>query len=938
MHGGSDPALTDEALKRAFVTASGLGTSNGRFFEVLAEVICSGETHSFSFGQVVILGLSNLCHPLVDVRRQAFRMLESLHEQSSGMISMGQFEAAIGSSSPSIYLHACRHVSDLLANEHTAQSHSVLVQFTDWMPRICDGANEKQALLLLQSLEHWCSHINLMVDDRTVISREGQFALYHLMALTVRYGDSLPEQVRTLWCRLVDPPHQHNGHATIRFLLEQAPKVNYQGFIRAAAKIVASLCESVIGPSIFEDICSLIGPDRLLPNLDHKLAFPQAEDQDLWIVLDSLFPEQQRYALGQAQFAFLFLSDVAVERQWEMQPQLPVLLHAIFTHLDHRLPFVQEHAQRMFLQVLRSWVPGYDELSDRSAYSSRQQVKLDILDLERQLGSRLWSEDEPASKVVEKMGWLSSRVLTILQPLHPRLAHEWGTLAAQWGTTCPTRIIALRSLQIYRALAPPMNKHNLAVLLGRLSTTVADPEEPIQIYSAEMILIFSSMVASETVDPSFLPQSFWGGCACLSTSIESEFSLALAFVNAFLERLDLDNPTTTDVIMSHRPSDWVGPDGLQPLILPGLRSSKTLEVSIQTLQRLTRITDRRLIDDSDARLRDLYVLILPWCSRAMAEDDDAEDLREFALDIAHLADQEERSSLSRIMTSFAKNRFRTKDDFLRQSVSCLREHYATQWSEVVTLLLGLLLNAERWLRMHTLQILKALFKQNRIDLAGSEMLMPLLRLLETDLADLALEVLEEPFTISGGPSAKHILRMSMHVNGQERGTEPLGDVFGVPAASGWSVAKPEQVKVSCRHNVLAVFNETQPQERPSVIDFQPEDDFYAAYQAEEEERDDLGELVSDLHELSSFFQRQDPFARTRSATTEAVPSRQLEARVAAILAKSTDAVNIPQTPFVDVFRVGSMYYSDSSDNDSVSGSEASDPFEFDKRSGRYSPS
>ena len=57
--------FADEVLRRAFVTVREINTSNSRFFEVVAEVVCS-HGHDFVFSQVVCLGMSNLCHPLLD--------------------------------------------------------------------------------------------------------------------------------------------------------------------------------------------------------------------------------------------------------------------------------------------------------------------------------------------------------------------------------------------------------------------------------------------------------------------------------------------------------------------------------------------------------------------------------------------------------------------------------------------------------------------------------------------------------------------------------------------------------------------------------------------------------------------------------------------------------------------------------------------------------
>lgn len=168
MHTPYSAVFADEVLRRAFVTSKDLDTSNYRFFEVVSESICHSP-HGFKFGQVVCLGLSNLCHPLIEVRRKAFSTLDIVHEQDAGIMPLDQYEAAVDSSAPSTYLHAHRLISDVLSGEHPDQALNVLAHFAEWIPRAFDSRSERGSLtlILLQSLEFWVPHINLMVDDRS---------------------------------------------------------------------------------------------------------------------------------------------------------------------------------------------------------------------------------------------------------------------------------------------------------------------------------------------------------------------------------------------------------------------------------------------------------------------------------------------------------------------------------------------------------------------------------------------------------------------------------------------------------------------------------------------------------------------------------------------------------------------------------------------------
>lgn len=683
-------------------------------------------------------------------------MLDTIHEQSSGLLSIAQHEAAVCSLAPSNYLHAHRLISDILSGEHPAQAVPVLVQFAGWIPRVFDGRKDTGPLILLQSLEAWVPSVKLMTHDRSGLSRDGRTAVYHLIALTLRYSETYAEQILVLWKDLVEIPS--NGHAVVRFLLEESQKVGSAAFVSCAAKVVACLCHSAIGRQLFEELVSVIEPPRMLPTHEHKLKLPNEEDMEMWSNLDILFSDQPRLTLGMAQYALLFLSECALERYWELQDQLPILLHALFLHLDHRQPFVQQQCLHMLFQLLRSCLPGYDELVDRHSYPSRHALKASLAKLQESATTQLWNEGEPGSQAEPKMRWLCSKVLDFLEPIFPTLAASWAPLSLYWATAVAIRPFAFRSLQLFRALSPNIDRSGFDALLGRLSTTIAEDDTKMETFTVELIVTFTSLASSPALDTTLLPQMFWCAVACLSTTVEEEFLRLLQFLQALLRQLDLDDPETVDTLLSERPPSWRGTACVQVPLLTGLRSSKTAAETVKLLQQLSKVADSRLIDPSEGRVRDLYTISLPWCLRAMNDDLYDEALEEFALNIARLADEEERPSITRIMTSFAKRRFRTKDDFLRQSVASLREHYGTDhWTDVVTLLVGLVLNDEHWLRVNTLQILQLLFQQREtktsVDVLGSELLMPLLRLLETDLATKALEVLDEPMQISGGPAA-----------------------------------------------------------------------------------------------------------------------------------------------------------------------------------------
>ncbi|KAG0694575.1 cell morphogenesis C-terminal-domain-containing protein [Suillus ampliporus] len=914
----ADKALLSEVLRRSFIDSKDSTSSSSTFFEVLCEVACTVDVGSYTFAQIICLGLTNLCHVDSGIRRKSLMLLEVMHEYSSGVLSFGEFESMTANPLSSVYLHAHRLVTERLSGEHPNHANDVITEMATLLTRIPRSGNERVALLLLQSLESWVPHIQLTLDPdneaRLHPSPASSRVLYHLLTLTKRYSESHFEQVAAIWTRFADYPNETYGAATITFLINQALKVATGAFVDCASTVVACLSRSAAALQVYELLCYYCEPERMVPSLDHQLKEPPgAEAFELWSDLNAQFAEEQpKILLGPAQYALILLGSAAMEAQWTHVTSIPVILQAIFPNLDHRVPLMRIRARGMFFQLLRVCIPGLVQ-SNCSALVAQISV------LEDQGDSIFWKDDDANEIVETRMSALFSQVFPMLQPLVPALEQTVGKLALAYVELCNMRSLALRSLQVLRVLKLPLSHAALDQLLSRLSVSIADADPERQAFSAEVIRTIIYMVTLDELDGTLLPRLFWTTYAVLTTSAETDYVQAIKLLAAFLDRIDLDDPHIVDLIVAQRPRDWNGTIGLQQALMSGLRSATTLNDTFAILGRLAKLKCSRLLDSSQNWLRDLFTLSLPWCMHAMCNDQHDEALNDFCSSIADLADEEGLESINRIMVSFVKRRFRTKDDFLRQSIGSLRDHYPPDdWTDIATLLLSLVLNKERWLQVSSMHVLKVLFQQRALQSLGTEHLMPLLRLVEGDLATQALDVLEEPTKITGGLTAKQVLRMSMHVSTLAGAGET--DIFGAPEDSGWCIARVQHRQTQCRANVLAVALMFTTSSRISTVHFQSEvqEPLFA-----DELDEDLGVLVQDLHELSEFFEKTKPQAQL-------LPSQQLEDRVASILARSTDnSSDIPQTPFADVFQIGgSRDHSEDSSDESDPESEV-DAFKYD---------
>ncbi len=134
----------------------------------------------------------------------------------------------------------------------------------------------------------------------------------------------------------------------------------------------------------------------------------------------------------------------------------------------------------------------------------RSSVKEAITSLEKDAEDLYWEEDDLSDAAVPKMKQLASRILAFLDPLAPHLVSQWGSLALEWGTSCSIRATAFRSLQIFRALMPRVKKADFALLIGRLSNTVASTEENIQSFTSEIFLTLNAVANAHDLDRSLL--------------------------------------------------------------------------------------------------------------------------------------------------------------------------------------------------------------------------------------------------------------------------------------------------------------------------------------------------------------------------------------------------------------------------------------------------
>jgi hypothetical protein len=756
--------------------------------------------------QVACLALSKLGHPVNDVRQRAFQLTLSLLGEPSARLEVARLSPAVGSSAPNVYRQAQRTMADKLADMYAGEAIMFLGECTTRLSQL----EAPRRLATLSILPPWLAHVVLSLSPDAELSpdeaAEEHQALSNLMYLAVRFSDDHLDEIRNIFLSFTGSGLSKNITALVKFLFEQGGKRRSPEFVSHAQRVMACLAQSPAGDTIFDEICNFIEPGAMVVVPESEV--PPSPMTSL-ANLDSLMsaPSARSQAFSTGQLALLFAGELLPHRihDIELGKRLPTLLHVALAHCDHAASSLREQSQAVLFQIIRAWICDTSNVPARDAAAMWTTAEAKATSLSQTRSTAFWkAEDsgtaESAFFAPSKMTALIMKILGILLPLQPRIRQHWGELALMWATSCPIRHLACRSFQVFRILSPKVSPRMISDTLARLSSTMASSSPEIQTFNLEVLRTFGSIIQSlGATEAASYPQIFWCSIACLTTPYEQEFVEVIELLSHVLDKTNLSDPIVVQHLVSFRPPDWVGPPPhLQSLLLVGLRSSKTALMTFDLLRRLTSASHDELIDDPAVRLLHGFIAALPWMLHSTDIGEPNEELAEMALDLAAVADAQSNASFSRLLTSFARARFRSKDDFIRQAASLLRDCMSTHALDIVTLLLGFTLNSHDWMREKSMQVLQLILQSPEVRAPlvahGTELLQPLLRLLSTKHAAQALDVLDMPAATAASAQAMSSSMLA------------TGEIFGPISESGWSVPKAKDMSALTRENITAVFN------------------------------------------------------------------------------------------------------------------------------------
>jgi hypothetical protein len=874
--------LLDEVLHQSFGEGEQFSLQSS-FFGVVADILAEGQI-PLPPEQIACLALSKLGHPGLDIRQRAFQLAISLITDPADQLNLASLLPGIGSGSANVYRHAQKAIATTLASLYPDTATLFLNECTTRLSQL--DAPRRQATLNI--LSPWLELLPL--------GEGSEQALSNLMYLAIRFNTDHLDEIMELFTAFAKSAT--NVTPFVKFLFDQGGQRKSPEFVAHSQRVMAYLAQSPAAEILFDEICNFVEPDAMA-----TVSEESAPSSDL-ANLDALVPTGRSQTFSTGQLALLFAGELLPHRlsDFETVKRLPTLLHVALVHCDHASTAIREPCQAVLFQSLRAWISDFTNVQDPSAAWTIAERKLTAL---AQTSDLFWKTDDrggPHSAFLAptQMTTLVMKILGILLPFQPRIRQQWGELALSWATSCPIRHLACRSFQVFRILSP---KVSTSMMLARLSSTIANPLDETQYFNQEVLRTFASIVQTiPESDIHHFPQIFWCATACLTTPYEDEFAEVIELLTHVLDKTNLSDPVVIQHLDKFRPPDWVGnPPYLQASLLVGLRSSKTAMLTFDLIRRITSSPNDDLIDKPTDRLLHGFIAALPWMLHSTDLGEPNEELAGMALDLAAIAEAEGNAGFARLLTSFARVRFRSKDDFIRQASSLIRDYMSTHALAIVTLLLGFVLNTEDWMREKSMQVLKIIlaFPEAKAPLAshGEELLLPLLKLVTTKHSAQALDVLDIPA-----------------ITGVIPDIESDSEIFGPISDSGWSVPNTEEIADITRENLKAVFNTCTVETRQasahfSVVQFADIRQFgpnpsFTSFDSQElsptiphedPSTVSLGDLAGQLHALNQFFDDgldEDELPPKRAFGHAQMPSETIsERRVAAIMAVSLVGLN-----------------------------------------------
>ncbi|KDN53083.1 hypothetical protein K437DRAFT_292525 [Tilletiaria anomala UBC 951] len=805
-----------------------------------------GDLHHFKdeapaampLGRLLVLLVSKLSDPDVQVRRLAFDWLSQYDD------AIAPHKCDCLQLTPAGYLYGMHSVCNALQLRLGDSALFIAAECGSRVAQAPPAHRESFANLVGNALKN----VRLDLSGERGYASETYVLLSNFLWVATHQVDADSRSLQSCVESICTAHVEGNVNVLLRFLLDINLHVHHPMVLHASCTIVTLLCRK--WADVFRRAaCDALVPASAIPLLIKNLSYEVDPSHASLHVPDfraSLRVPEETSSVSAAGLLLCFLSVCGIPESCSDECKAQVL-HVATLHA--KMP----------------WTPGQTS----SGSLIRQILGADILVSRKHLNSDSACD---LLRVDQLPHWDRAT----------GLGDQWRRAALVWATVNPVRALACHSFVILRDLKPMPSIESLAEILGRLSATISDQSDDFRLFTIEAMKTLTAMASVTSADKEcshdFSAACFWACAAAVGSANESECADALILMEAILNKVNTAEGVDASGLLRWRPVDWESnsPDWSHS-ILYAFRSSCTQGRAMSVVSKVLQGPVFEVLADRDAWLGLSLIAILPhFALTTETTDVSPKAAYDIVLLIAALLgrcfEQAHRPDLQRFCEAVANRRFKITDDLIRQGISGLRAHFLpAHCSMMAQIALGSVLTPDATQRSSALKVAKAFLQglgssQSLLAEDGSDLWMPLLRSLSQQdaLAQDALDCLSLTSRITGGPDHRQLMRMSLQWCKTELSHRELQGtvrVFGPPSATGWSIPDRQEAAMRARSNIQSVFRicERTLDVAPAAVhvDFVEDASEGSVWSHSEstraETQHELGDLVSQLHDLSNFF-------------------------------------------------------------------------------------
>ena len=819
------PFIMSQAMRRCYLAKTPKALAS--CFDVVTKVLIDNTTVQTPFWKILCVGLYTLGNEDSAIRMKSARLLRTLEERQAKTSKLQDLDISVSDKTTAVYKLAQFEVSQRLAKQHAELAFWVFSEFSAYFNEL--GPDHQRNMV--SAMLPWIQTIELQLDQSGTPTANTYMLLVNMFEITVKSSIHLHNEIQALWQALATGPYGGNVQLIVEFVKDLCLDRKEANFVIYAKQIVVFVSKTPAGASVVDHLLQQITPRNTNPAELRRSIAPPPETASLPYVADisHVLPSGEKQArLSISTLSMILLVDLVVSPFNLSADRVHLLLSAVLFLWDFQTMIVQDQARELLVHLMHELI--ISKIEPGSTEPDKQSVE-DFIEAIRKNDPKVtWTLAEcdglvgemDGRAVPEAMTTVVDQVINIFSIQYPDIREGIATAAVHWGANSPVRGVACSAFRIFRCTSTTANAYTLADILLRLSNTIArDDADDAGLFTLEILTTLKAQV--ERVTPLDLvehPQFFWTTCACLDTIHEKEFQLGLSMLDLLLNKMDLSDPGIVKILLDRKPKEWQGSfEGLAALVYKGVRSSQSMFRSLDIMEKLIRMPSNAVVGGED---RLLYTLLANLPRYLHYFDDQSSDgsCLDSAEALALAAESQNYVNLVRSLRQFARGHYRIEKDFLAQCVSALRNSFfpAYEFSSLV-FLLGMVNNNTTWTKVKTMQILSTILadvdmRKPEIASQGPDLISPLLRLLQTEHCQQALDVLDNVIDMTGTPLDNKHLRMSMAGSHSSKATRKEYDntksLYGIPEESGWSIPMPAIHSRQTQNNTYYTANSLVP--------------------------------------------------------------------------------------------------------------------------------